>query len=419
MGQFFAYQCSVCGNEFSPNELLYTCPHDGGNLDILLDIKRLKQGISPSQIFSSLKMSMWRYASLLPIAEPSGLGTPIGNVGWTPLYHSKRLSDEYGLDQLFIKDEGRNPTASLKDRASAVVVVHASQNNVKTIVTASTGNAGAALAGMAAALGQNAVIFVPANAPAAKIAQLLIYGSKVIPVKGNYDAAFDLSIKASHEFGWYCRNTGYNPFTIEGKKTAAYEIWEQGLLPYHKSGRNPVVFVPVGDGNIISGFYKGFKDLHDLGWVDQIPRLIGVQAEGSAAIFNAFLIQSNHIQAVDASTIADSISVNYPRDGFRALRAVRNTQGSFITVTDEEILHAIPKIGKHGIFIEPAGAAAFAGVEKALKTGLIQPDDTVYVVNTGNGLKDISAAMRVKPVPEPIEPTMDAVRKLIEKIEGI
>jgi len=219
------------------------------------------------------------------------------------------------------KDEGRNPTASFKDRASAILVARAREIKAEIIVTASTGNAGAALAGMAAAVGHKAVIFAPKSAPQAKIAQLLVYGAHVILVDGNYDAAFDLTIEAAREFGWYCRNTGYNPFTAEGKKTGAFEIWEQvarGLL----AGEKPLcIFVSVGDGNIISGLHKGFKDLARLGWLETMPRLFGVQSELSSAIANAFDAGNDTILPVNSTTIADSISVDLPRDGVRAVRA--------------------------------------------------------------------------------------------------
>ena len=233
------------------------------------------------------------------------------------------------MDQLWIKDESRNPTASFKDRASAVVVARAQQTQVEVVVTASTGNAGAALAGMAAAVGQKAVILAPRTAPPAKIAQLLVFGAEVILVDGTYDDAFDLTIQAAQEFGWYCRNTGYNPFTVEGKKSAALEIWEQiicgeGLA---KKGKNLSVFVSVGDGNIISGIHKGFKDLAALGWLEQMPRLYGIQAEGSAAVANAYHSGKETIVPVSASTLADSISVDLPRDGVRAVRCCPRDRG--------------------------------------------------------------------------------------------
>ena len=282
------------------------------------------------------------------------------------------------------------------------------------VVTASTGNAGAALACMAAAVGQPAIIFAPKAAPPAKIAQLLIFGAQVILVDGNYDSAFDLTVEASKEFGWYCRNTGYNPFTLEGKKTAAFEIWET-LLVGRKSNKPITIFVSVGDGNIISGIHKGFKDLEKLGWLEQMPRIIGVQAEGSAAIFNSFHAGTEKITAVNADTIADSISSDFPHDGVRAVRAATQTGGTYISVTDDQIVKAIATLGKVGLFAEPAGATAYAGLEKAVREGIVGQDDDILVMNTGSGLKDIRTAMQaVAPAPV-IEPTLKELKKFLKK----
>jgi threonine synthase len=318
---------------------------------------------------------------------------------------------------LWVKDESRNPTGSFKDRASAVVVARAQQLNVEVIVTASTGNAGAALAGMSAAVGQRSVIFAPKTAPPAKIAQLLVFGTQVLLVDGSYDDAFDLTIQAAGEFGWYCRNTGYNPFTLEGKKTAAFEIWEwwehlvrQRVATSHE---RLCIFVSVGDGNIISGLHKGLRDLHALGWLDVMPRIFGVQAVGSAAIANAFRSGNETIIPVQAKTLADSISVDLPRDGVRAVRAARQTGGSYLLVTDEQILRAISELGKVGIFAEPAGSTAYAGLTQALAEGVISPDDPVLVLNTGNGLKDIQSAMRAVSAAPVIAPELAAVKKAL------
>jgi threonine synthase len=356
------------------------------------------------------------------VPDPGGEGTPLRSAGWTPVYRLERLKKELGLEHLWLKDESRNPTASFKDRASAVVVARARELGAETIVTASTGNAGAALAGMSAAVGQKAVIFAPKSAPPAKVAQLLIYGAKVILVDGSYDDAFDLTIQAAEEFGWYCRNTGYNPFTAEGKKTAALEIWEwfdEEHRSWHEPG-NPLdhhspltIFVSVGDGNIISGIHKGFKDLQALGWMERLPRIIGVQAEGSAAIANAFHAGTEKIIPISANTIADSISVDLPRDGVRAVRAARETGGTYILVSDDEILQAIAALGPQGIFAEPAGATAYAGLVKAIGKGIVKADDPVLVLNSGSGLKDVHSAMQaVNPAPI-IEPTLEAVKRLL------
>lgn len=415
MGKFCGYRCSLCGSEFDVTDVYYTCPKDGGNLDVLLDYVSIQRKHRPGDLFGSTIHSLWRYLPLLPVEDPGGASTPLHAVGYTPQYSLPLLKERLGIPRLWIKDESRNPTASFKDRASAIVVARAQQIGTDIVVTASTGNAGAALAGMAAAAGHRAIIFAPRSAPSAKIAQLLIYGAQVLLIDGSYDQAFDLSIEASKEFGWYCRNTGYNPFTAEGKKTAAYEVWEWWeKLPDMSDDKPLSIFVSVGDGNIISGIHKGFKDLIELGWMDSMPRLFGVQAEGSAAVANAFIKGAEIITPVHAQTLADSISVDMPRDGVRALRAVRQTGGVYITVADGEILQAMAELGKAGIFAEPAGATAYAGLRRALHLGLIDTDEPVLVINTGNGLKDVRAAMQAVGEVVVIEPTIQAVRRVIK-----
>ena len=424
MNKFVGYRCSLCGQEFSPNEVTYTCPKDGGNLDVVLNYDSIKHKYKPEDLLSRTDPSLWRFLPLLPVSVPDGGATPLHAAGGTPVFKLTSLAEKLGLQNLWLKDELRNPTASFKDRASAIVVARAREIGADVVVTASTGNAGAALAGMSAAVGQKAVIFAPKSAPQAKVAQLLIFGAKVILVDGTYDDAFDLAVKAANEFGWYCRNTGYNPFTAEGKKTAAFEIWEwweNTHRTWHEQYGIDVdhapltIFVSVGDGNIISGIHKGFKELYELGWLPRIPRIIGVQAEGSAAVSNAFHGNTEKITPVSSKTIADSISVDLPRDGVRAVRAAKQTDGTYITVSDEEILKAIAELGRVGVFAEPAGAAAYAGLIKGAASGVVGGEDPILVLNTGSGLKDIRAALSaVSQGAAPIiEPTLEAVKKLL------
>ncbi len=411
MSEFIGYRCSLCQTEYAPGQVTYTCPKDGGNLDVILDYAAIRQKYQINDIVSRSDFSLWRYLPLLPVKDPGGEGTPLRMAGWTPTYNTTRLAEKLGLKNLWVKDEGRNPTASFKDRASSVVIARARQISAEVVVTASTGNAGAALAGMAAAIGHKAVIFAPKTAPPAKVAQLLVYGAQVILVDGNYDSAFDLTIQAAEEFGWYCRNTGYNPFTAEGKKTAAFEIWEHVLINLRRIYPPLCVFVSVGDGNIISGIHKGFKDLQALGWLEQMPRIFGIQSEKSAAVANAFFKGTEEIEPVQATTIADSISVDLPRDGVRAVRAARETGGEYITVPDEEIIAEIAELGPLGIFAEPAGATALAGLKRAIAAGKIGPEDPVLLINTGSGLKDIRAAMQAVSAAPIIEPTMRALKE--------
>jgi threonine synthase len=411
MGSFSGYQCSICGKQYQPGEVTYTCPDDNGILDVLLDYQDLENR-STDELILKNENSLWRYFPLIPVKNLIGEGTTLRSAGWTPTYSPPQLKRNLGVKQLWVKDESSNPTASFKDRASAILVARAKEIGAEVIVTASTGNAGAALAGMAAGVEQESVIFAPKTAPPAKIAQLLIYGARVILVDDNYDAAYQLSLEATEEFGWYNRNTGYNPFTAEGKKTAAYEIWEQVLLT-NQLDKPLCVFVSVGDGNIISGIHKGFKDLYRIGQIKHMPRIFGCQSTGSAAIYNAYKSGKEEIKPVSATTMADSISVNLPSDGLRALRAATQTDGAYVAVEDEKILEAIADLGEVGIFSEPAGATSLAGLKQALADGLVKEDDPILVINTGSGLKDVKAAMQAAGEAPVIKPVLDEVKRLL------
>jgi len=358
-------------------------------------------------------MTIWRYKPLLPVAEDASV--PPLAVGWTPLYKSERLAATLGLKNLWVKDDGRQPTASFKDRASAVAVVKAREKGARIITTASTGNAAAALSGLCASIGQPNVIFVPHTAPEAKIAQLLVFGSRVLLVKGTYDDAFELCLQAAKTYGWYNRNTGYNPYMTEGKKTAAYEICEQ--LGWRAPDR---IFVSVGDGCIIGGLHKGLKDLLALGWIEKMPRLMGVQAEGSAFLYEAWKNDEAVLNkpAIQARTVADSISAGLPRDRIKAMAAVKESNGEFLSVNDTEILAAIPELARGtGVFAEPAAAAAYAGLVKAVDQGRIPSDERVVVLNTGNGLKDVAGAMQAVEeagtVPLHIKPDLSALKQVV------
>ncbi|MGH2544665.1 MAG: threonine synthase, partial [Ardenticatenaceae bacterium] len=379
----------LCSAEYALDEVEYVCPNHGavGTLDVLYDHEAIRREVKREEISRSDWHSMWRYLPLLPVERPDLI--PPLEVGWTPLYHVPRLGSVAGLADLWLKDEGRNPTGSLKDRASAMALTRARELGYDTIATASTGNAAAALAGIAASVGIRAVIFVPRRAPQAKIAQLLVYGAELYLVDGSYDDAFELSLEASEKEGWYCRNTGYNPFMTEGKKTVAYEIAEQ--LGWEVPD---VVVVSVGDGSIIGGVHKGFHDLLQLGWIEQMPRLIGAQAVGSDACARAWESDMGELLRITAATRADSISADYPRDGHKAVRAVHETGGGFVRVADDDILAAIPEMAQHtGVFPEPAAAAAWAGAKQALQDNLIHSNERIVVLSTGNGLKDVAAAM--------------------------
>ena len=315
------YRCLACA-EFQLSEFTgFVCPSCGGNLDITYDYSVIGNTIADG--FGSGPNDIFRYAPLLPIATPDA-PFPL-KVGGTPLYPASRLGDSIGLHNLYLKDDTVNPSASIKDRASAIALQRGKEIGVQTVAVASTGNAGSSTACLAAALGLRAVVFVPASAPVAKLTQSLSFGATVLAVRGSYDDAFDLCRITADEFGWFNRSTGLNPFTREGKKTCAYEIWEalDGRVPDR-------VVVPTGDGNLLSGIWKGWFDLRAVGLIKRLPKIDCVQSEASAAISNtvrrirdgdAVDWSSVVLDEVSATTVADSISVDRPRDGRQVIDA--------------------------------------------------------------------------------------------------
>ncbi len=421
MDHVLGLRCTICGAEYGIDEAEYVCPRHGddGILDVVYDYAAIRRRISPEQLRRSGERSIWRYLPLLPVDPEVACrlteGTNLANVGWTPLLPAPRLAAPLGLRRLWVKDDSRQPTASFKDRASAIAVVKGRERGAEVITTASTGNAAAALAGLCAAVDQPNVIFVPRTAPQAKVAQLLAYGSTVLLVDGTYDQAFDLCLEAARAFGWYNRNTAYNPYMSEGKKTAAYEIYEQmDPLP-------DAVLIPVGDGCIIGGIHKGFRDLLALGWIERIPRLIGVQASGSSPLVDAWErgLEGWEMEPVAAHTVADSISAGLPRDRNKALRAVRETGGAFVRVEDEAILAAIPAIARGcGVLVEPAAAAAYAGLLRAVERGIVRPEENILLLLTGSGLKDVAGVMKgTKEQPTIVEPTIRDVQQALRTPE--
>jgi threonine synthase len=434
VGNVLGLKCTICGAEYRVDEVDYVCPKHGedGILDVIYDYDRIRQQLSPDQLTNQpthQPSNIWRYLPLLPVdpemARRLADGTVLGSVGWTPLYPAPRLAAKLGLKHLWVKDDGREPTASFKDRASAVAVVKTRERGAEIVTTASTGNAAAALSGLCAAVAQPNVIFVPRTAPEAKIAQLLAYGSTVLLVDGTYDQAFELCLEAAQAFGWYNRNTAYNPYMSEGKKTAAYEVCEQlsvgrnAIPPYDAPD---VIFVPVGDGCIIGGIHKGLRDLLALGWIERMPRIVGVQAAGSSPLVDAWErgLEGWEMEPVEAHSIADSIVAGLPRDRIKALRAVCETGGAYVRVTDEAILAAIPALARGcGVFAEPAAAAAYAGLVEAIGRGLVGADDRVVVLATGSGLKDVASAMKaVGKRPPVVEATLEAVKQALDRMGG-
>lgn len=400
------YRCFGCAQEHDFKQL-YDCPQCGANLDIVYDYAALKRTVTRKSIESDRKQSLWRYSPLLPVS--AALPHLLPSIGWTPLYTARRLGRRLGLSRLYIKDDSRTASASLKDRATAVTLMRAQAIGKKTVCMASTGNGAASLACLTAGTGLRSIVFVPRSAPAAKLSQALIHGAEVLTVPGTYDEAFALCQKAGQAFGWYNRNTGYNPFTREGKKTAAYEICEQ--LDWHAPD---VVFVPVGDGNIISGLWKGFRDLHALGFIDDLPKLMSVQAAGADSI-NRALDHDGLIHPRPGRTVADSIAVGWPKDGEAALAALRQSIGDAVTVSDQEILAAVRVLAREeAVFAEPAGAASAAGLLKMAAAGRLEETQRVVVLVTGSGLKDSRGALRAAGRPVPVSGLSD-VKKLYRK----
>lgn len=415
MAKILALKDTVTGKMFQPDELEYFNPDIGqvATLDILYNYESLRQTVDRDALKANFETTLWRYRDLLPIA-PETIVPPLA-VGWTAFYHTPRLAEDLGLRETWVKDDGANPTGSLKDRASTVVVAHALEKGIEIVSTASTGNAAAALAGVGASVNHapmKIIIFVPATAPEAKIAQLLVYGATVILVEDSYDVAFDLCYEMCISEDWYCRNTGINPYTTEGKKTVAYEIAEQLNWDVPDA-----VVVSVGDGSIIGGVHKGFYDLHQLGWIERIPRLIGVQAEGSSPFVKAWQndIDAVDMQPVETNTIADSISAGLPRDRVKAMRAVKQSEGAFVAVTDAEIVSAIPSFARlTGVFAEPSTAAIYAGAKRAIEKGYLSKDERVVFISTGNGLKDVKRAQESVSGGLRVKPNLEAVRAALQ-----
>ncbi|MGM9992600.1 MAG: threonine synthase [Candidatus Bruticola sp.] len=383
-------RCSICQRSYSPNSFRYTCEDCGndGILEVLYDYQQASQMLTPERLSQNKASGLAKWAPILPLHSADSL--PPLRVGQTPFYSAERLGQAIGFNHLYLKDDGQNPTGSLKDRASAVCAASAQEMGLNLITAASTGNAASSLSGMCASLGLKTIIFVPERAPKAKVAQLLMFGATVLSVRGTYDDAFELSLQATKDFGWYNRNTGFNPYLLEGKKTAALEIWEN--CGYQAPD---YVAVSVGDGCIIGGLGKGFLDLKRMGLIDKLPKLIGVQARGSSVLAKAFANGGKVEADPNADTYADSISVGMPRAASLALRGVRESGGQFIVVEDDEIKNGQALLAANaGVFAEPAGATPIAGLIKARKENLIPADAKVVALITGNGLKDVDGAMK-------------------------
>lgn len=379
-------KCVKCGREYPAAPDITTCSC-GGILDVVYDYAYIKTKLTKETLKKCPDPTMWRYRALLPIEEdtvPQGL-----RVGGSPLYKANNLAADLGVEALYIKDDGVNPTASLKDRASAMAVTKAVEAGYDTIACSSTGNAASSLAGNAARAGLSTYIFVPDRAPKGKIAQLMMFGANLTAVRGSYEETFELSKKAIDKCGWYNRNAAINPYLSEGKKTVAHEILEQ--LDFRAPD---YVAVSVGDGCTIAGVYKGLYDMYMVGLTDKIPRLISVQAAGCCPI-NTAATTGELWQPQEENTYADSIAVGVPRNADKAIKAILDSDGICVNVTDDEIRAAQRYLAKNaGVFGEPAGVTATAGLLKLSREGKLAKDATIVSIVTGNGLKDIESAIK-------------------------
>lgn len=410
-----ALRCISCERDYSTSELDYTCPDCGsrlGTLEVIYDFDLVRTQISRESLAKDTDFSIWRYASMLPIPERFPR-TPL-QIGWSPLYEYPNLARELGIGQLYIKDDGRNPTASYKDRATAIALVNAHQKGAKVITAASTGNAASSLAGLSAATDLKTFIFVPKTAPEAKIAQLLVYGAIVFAVEGSYDDAFDLCCEVADKYRWYNRSSAINPYLLEGKKTGALELAEQ--LDWNVPDK---VLVSVGDGTVISGICKGFFDLKEMGMIDRVPQVIGVQGSNANPIEKAFnRYEGGAVEFEDqaAHSVADSISVGMPRDIIKAVKYVQKTGGCYVSVDDEKVLWSITELAQRtGVFAEPAGAIGYAGLIELIEQGKAGRDDRVAIMVTGNGLKDVNAARKATGEPFIVKADSDAIEQILSK----
>ena len=392
--------CVLCGAT-TRDPWIWTCPHCGpaGRMDVRYAESGL---VAMKDQLHRRPRDQWRYREVLPIAPDARLPTVV--VGWSPHSTSERLARWLGVRRVVVKDDGRNPSASLKDRASAVGVVLALQAGSERIACASTGNAASSTACIAASVGLPATIFVPARAPAPKVAQLQVFGAEVFRVAADYDRTWDLCADVAALKPWFNRNCAVNPYLVEGKKTVALELAEQlgESMPAW-------VAVSVGDGCTVAGVVKGLEEAARAGLITSVPRVLAVQAEGAAPLVAA-AARGGVFEPMEAHSIADSICVGTPRNPHKALQAVERCGGAWIAVPDDAILEALVEVPRRsGVFGEPAGVAAAAGVRAAVVAGIIEAGDDVALIVTGNGLKDTATALSVVGEPMDVDPTVEAV----------
>jgi threonine synthase len=397
-------QCINCQTKYEIDEVIYFCKKCGDILEIKIDQAELKEKLQTSQ-WQKTPISVWRYRDFLPIHEATRIVTL--SEGGTGLHRSQRLGDELGLKNLYVKNEGENPTGSFKDRGMTVGVTKAAELGARHVICASTGNTSASLAAYAARAGLKCTVLIPSGKIAyGKLAQAMIHGAKVLQVKGNFDQALEFVLKLAEKHKSIYLLNSINPFRIEGQKTLGFEICEQ--LNNQAPDR---IIVPVGNAGNISAIWKGINEFYQLGYIKSLPKMTGIQAAGSAPIAQAIKANSQTITPVEKpETLATAIRIGAPVSWKKAVNAIRDSHGTAETVTDEEILDAQKMLARiEGIFVEPASASSIAGLKKLVKNGVIGKDERVVCVTTGHGLKDPDTAIAQSEKPIEVEADISAI----------
>ncbi len=397
-------ECINCKTTYGIDEIVYFCRKCGDILEIKFDFKELAETLKESG-WMSKPLSVWRYRDFMPIHETSKIITL--NEGGTGLHRSERLGAELGLKNLYIKNEGENPTGSFKDRGMTVGVTKALELGTRHVICASTGNTSASLAAYAARAGIKCTVLIPSGKIAyGKLSQAMIHGAKVLQVKGNFDEALEFVLKLAEKHKSIYLLNSINPFRIEGQKSLGYEICEQ--LNNDAPDR---IIVPVGNAGNISAIWKGLTEFHRLGYIKTLPKMTGIQAAGSAPIVQAIKTNSDKIIPVEhPETVATAIRIGAPVSWKKAVNAIHESQGTAETVTDEEILDAQKILARiEGIFVEPASASSIAGLKKLVQSGVIAKDERVVCVTTGHGLKDPDTAVKMSEKPIEVEADIAAI----------
>jgi len=397
-------ECINCHEKYEIDDIVYFCRKCGDILEIKLDFDRATESLKKGE-WQKTPLSVWRYRDLMPIHETTKLVTL--NEGGTGLHRSERLGEELGLRNLYIKNEGENPTGSFKDRGMTVGVTKAVELGARHVICASTGNTSASLAAYAARAGIKCTVLIPSGKIAfGKLSQAMIHGAKVLQVKGNFDEALEFVLKLAEKHKSIYLLNSINPFRIEGQKSLGYEICEQ--LNYDAPDR---LIVPVGNAGNISAIWKGFSEFYKLGLIKELPKMTGIQAAGSAPIAQAIKSHSSKIIPVaKPETVATAIRIGAPVSWKKAMNAIVESHGTAETVTDAEILDAQKLLARiEGIFVEPASASSIAGLKKLVRTGIINKDERIVCVTTGHGLKDPDTAVNMSEKPIEVDAEMSAI----------